>query len=266
MIIDSHTHFGSILDFCMPEELLIQAMDIYGIDAAIVSNIGGIEFGHDHDPIPGGSLRSQIDVNQDAIDFSRRYPGRIFPLLWAMPHSGGASGAFEEFLMDNRPDVYGIKIHPYLNNTDFDSPLVEPYIQLAEKYHLPVVTHTAASDESSVARVAKMALKYPDVNFLMVHMGLYTDNKEAIDLILEYPNLYGDTAWVQPDNAMKLIEQNGIDKILFGTDCLVGGLHGYSDPMYRTYLDEWPHVLGLDKYSRLMSGNAIRLFRIGGVQ
>jgi len=262
MIIDSHTHFGSILDFNMPEELLIKSMDIYHVDYAVVSNIEGIEFNHDRIPIAKKYLRNQIAVNQTAVDFSRKYHGRVFPLLWTMPHTGGASAAFEKFIADNRPDIYGIKVHPYLNNVNFDSPLVEPYIELAAKYNLPIVTHTASTDESSPSRVAKMAVKYPGVKFLLAHLGLYTNHEESIELILRHPNLYGDTAWVKPENVMKLIDRNGIDKILFGTDSLIGGLDGYNNPIYNTYLHEWKTVLGSFDYTRLMADNAIRFFNL----
>lgn len=51
-----------------------------------------------------------------------------------------------------------------------------------------------------------MALKYPNVNFVMCHMGLATDNQEAIELIAKLPNLYGDTAWVRADMVYQAIK------------------------------------------------------------
>lgn len=262
MIIDSHTHFGSILDFDLPKKLLLQSMDLHGISGAVVSNIEGVEFDHSHRPLPEKSLRSQTAINLAALAFAREQPGRIFPLFWAMPHTGGATAAFRQLVADHRAEIYGIKIHPYLNNVCFDSPLVEPYVKLAAEFGLPVVTHTAGTSESSPSRVARMARKYPEVRFLLVHMGLYTDHEESIDLILRYPNLYGDTTWVEPESTMKLIARGGADKILFGTDSTLGGLNGYQDPVYKFYLKEWQATLLPADYDKLMSGNAVRFFGI----
>lgn len=54
-----------------------------------------------------------------------------------------------------------------------------------------------------------MAEKYKNVNFIMGHMGLETDNKEAIELIGKLPNLYGDTAWIDPEHVIKMIRKYG---------------------------------------------------------
>ncbi|MHB8964189.1 MAG: amidohydrolase family protein [Saccharofermentanales bacterium] len=262
MIIDAHTHFGSVLDFDMPQDMLIRSMDRHGIDCAVVSNIEGIEYDHNGCPLAKDVLHSQIQVCQASIDFARRYPGRIYPLLWVMPQTGGATAEFRKFIAANRDEIYGLKFHPYLNQTAFDSALSEPYIRIAAEFGLPIAIHTASSEESSPWKVALMAQKYPEVKFLLVHMGLYTDNKESIGLILKYPNLYGDTTLVQPENAMKLIQRGGIDKILFGTDAPVAGMDGYLDTAVQTYIYQWSDVLGIVNHNKLISQNAMRFFGI----
>ena len=68
-----------------------------------------------------------------------------------------------------------------------------------------MVTHTANDEESSPRVCYEVALKYPDVNFVMFHMGLATDNLEAIELISRLPNLYGDTSWVKPEMVLEAI-------------------------------------------------------------
>lgn len=260
MVIDAHTHFGSILDFDMPENLLIQSMDKYGIDCAVVSNIQGVEFDHDNYPLTKNDLHNQNDINYAAIEFSRKFPGRIFPLVWAMPHTGGVSEEFSRFVSENRSSIYGLKFHPYLNQAPIDSSLVEPYIRLAAEYDLSVVAHTASTDESSPWRVFNIAVKYPCVRFVMVHLGLYTDHEESINLIAKQPNLYGDTTWVPPECTLKLIEKVGIDRIMFGSDTPISGLEGYSNPVYQTYLKKWKTLFGTHDYGKLMSGNAVKFF------
>ena len=43
MIIDAHAHVGRMADFNLSQKKLLEAMDRYGIDAAIVSSITGME-------------------------------------------------------------------------------------------------------------------------------------------------------------------------------------------------------------------------------
>ncbi len=262
MIIDSHAHFGSILDFKMPGEKLIGAMDNAGINCAVVSNIEGMEFDHRADPLSKSILRDQIAVNEAALDFSRKHPGRIYPLIWVMPHTGGAGSEFRKFISSNRRSVYGLKFHPFSNQSPIDSDYCEPYIKLAAEFDLPVVVHTASSDESSPARVGIMAQKYPGLRFLLVHMGLYTDNEESIGLVLRHPNIYGDTTWVRPEKTMELIMLGGIDKIMFGTDAPIGETELYSSPDVQTYIREWEDVLGSKNHNKLLHQNAEEFFGI----
>jgi len=247
----------------MPENLLIQSMDKHGIDCAVVSNIQGTEFDHGKHPLAKDRLQNQIDINYAAIEFSRRFPGRIFPLVWVMPHTGGVSEEFRRFVSENRSSIYGLKIHPYLNQAPVDSALVGPYIRLAAEYDLPVVVHTASTDESSPRRVFNIAVKYPCVKFVMVHLGLYTDHEEAIDLIAKQPNLYGDTTWVAPESTLKLIEKAGPDRIMFGSDAPISGPDIYSEPIYQIYLEKWKTLLNTHDYKKLMSENAVKFFGLG---
>ncbi|MDP4143994.1 MAG: amidohydrolase family protein [Bacillota bacterium] len=262
MIIDTHAHIGKVDKFNMPEEILIESMNKYNIDYCLVSNIEGIEFDNDQKPIPVELQRSQKEINKAAINFAKDYPTRIGVLLWAKTSTEGCTKEFENMIISNRGVVYGIKFHPYHANTPFDSLKVEEYIKLAEKYDLTVVVHTAASSESSPREVYNMAIKHPGINFVMVHMGLGTDNEEAIELISKLPNLYGDTTWVKPKNSLKMIKKCGIDKLLLGTDSPIDGVDTYANQFYQTYFNNFKNVLSPEDYSKLMYKNAVRLFKL----
>lgn len=262
VIIDSHTHFGKILEFDMPAKDLIKAMDLNGIDCAVISNIEGAEFDHDLSLIHKNGSGDQIKINKAVIEFSEKHPGRIFPLVWTMPHTGGVTSDFRRFVIENRNKIYGIKLHPFLNKTPVDSKAAEPYIRLAAELELPIAVHTASTNESDPIRVENVARKYPGIKLLLVHMGLFTDHKESIRLILEYPNIYGDTSWVKAEDTMRLIERGGIDKVMFGTDALVSGRDIYTDVEVKKYLYEWKEKLGPEDHDKLLSINAMKFFGI----
>ncbi|WP_244834993.1 TatD family hydrolase [Clostridium sp. BJN0001] len=262
MIIDTHTHIGTIAKFNMPKDMLIKSMDKYNIDYALISNIEGAEFDEYQKPIPKEFQHSQKEINESAIEFARQYKDRIGVCMWTKPSTEGCTEEFENMIIENRDIVYGIKFHPYHSKIAFDSPKVEEYMYLAEKYNLPVVVHTDKGPHASPYKVYKMALKHPNIKFVMVHMGLETDNEEAIDLISKLPNLYGDTTWVKPENALKMIKKCGIDKLLFGTDSPIDGEDTYANKYYQSYFNDFKNELSAEDYDKLMYKNAIKLFNL----
>lgn len=268
MIIDAHTHTGSFIGFEMPEENLLTAMQRYGIDIAICSNCESAEFDCDHNPVSKELSKTQEEVFRANIAFARRNADKIRIMPWVKPHTQGVTAELEQLIKDNLDITVGIKVHPYHSFIAFDSPAVEEYIKLAEKYNLPILTHTGNSDEDCCMRVYKMAKKYPNVNFIMGHMGLGTDNSEAIELISKQPNLYGDTAWVPIESVIKLIGQCSSEKVLFGTDATIDGTDTYrcnkaGEPsIYLKYFNELKQLLPKSDYDNLMYKNAARLFGI----
>lgn len=246
----------------MPKEMLLESMDKYNIDYSLISNIEGAEFDNDQNLIPKEIQHSQKEINEAAIKLAKDYPTKIGVLMWARPSVEGCTKEFEKMIIDNKDVVYGIKIHPYHSKISFDSAEVEEYIKLAERYDLPVVVHTDMGFESSPQKVYNMAIKYPKVNFVMVHMGLGTDNEEAIELISKLSNLYGDTTWVNPENSLNMIKKCGIDKLLFGTDSPIDGVDTYANDFYQTYFNDFKNELSFEDYDKLIYKNAVKLFKL----
>jgi predicted TIM-barrel fold metal-dependent hydrolase len=95
------------------------------------------------------------------------------------------------------------------------------------KLGLPVQVHTENDGRSDVKYVGKMASVFPELKFVMVHMGMNSDNSDAISLIRNSSNIYGDTCVVNHENIIKAIKECGSNKILFGTDSIVNGIDTY---------------------------------------
>ncbi|MCC6805650.1 MAG: amidohydrolase family protein [Anaerolineae bacterium] len=263
MIVDCHVHIGKILTFDMSEALLLHSMDKYHIDYALVSNIEGSEVDGYQMPIPPDQQISQRAVNEKVLRLARSHPDRFGALFWIKPATEGCTPEFAALVADNRDIVYGLKVHPYLSKTAFDSPQVTPYIELAEQLDLVVVTHTANDRESSPRAVYEAARRHPAVNIVLYHMGLGTDNQEAITLVSELPNLYGDCCWVTPGKTREAIHHCGSHKILFGTDNPINGLDTYDDStFYRPYFNAHTAGLAPEHYDQFMYGNAVRLFKL----
>lgn len=271
MIIDTHVHTGlfeapdKVID--MTEEMVLESMKLYHIDFALVSD-SAVEYDCEWNPIPLEKQVSQEESFLRSIAFARKDKDKIGIMPWIKPATETADERFEELLKENLDIVYGIKVHPFHSKIAFDSERVEPYIKLAQKYHLPVVSHTADCDEASPLRVYNMAKKYPDIDFVMVHMGLGTDNQEAISLLGKLPNLYGDTTWVPLSSTLQIVEKYGSKKLFFGSDSPIDGLHTYARNMagepslYQQYFHELEDKIGTEAYEDIMYKNAMRVFGI----
>ena len=115
------------------------------------------------------------------------------------------------------------------------------------------------------------AKRHPEIDFVMVHMDLGTDNRQALDLLGKLPNLYGDTTWVPLATTLEAIHRYGSKKMLFGTDNPIDGadtlLHNKTGDrsLYQQYFHELRGQISADAYADLMYKNAQRVFHIGAV-
>ena len=242
--------------------MIIDSMARYGIDYSLLSPITGVEFGQDHVPLPEDWKYNQHIANIEALDFARENDGKIGILLWCRPNAEGFTDEFARLAEEGGKYVKGLKFHPYHSMLPINAPQVEPYLAFAEEKGFPVEVHSSNDEFSQPRFVYDVAKNHPKVNFIMVHMGLITDNNEAIELIGSLPNLYGDTTWVKPESGLKLIRKYGAHKLLFGTDNPIDGPDTYAHPFYRTYFNEFRNWVSPDDYELLMHGNAERIFHI----
>lgn len=259
MIIDAHVHIGKILNFDLSINTVLEAMDKYHIDFSLISNLEGGEVDHQQNLLEEAKKYSQILINQKALNTVKKNPQRLGLLIWCRPLLETADDALEEFIINNRKYIYGLKFHPFHSNVSFSDERIVPYVELAKKYNLPILIHTANDYNSSVIRVYEMALKYPSVNFICAHLGLCTDHKEAIDYVSKLPNLYGDTAWLLKEDLQDAIKKCGKDKIIFGTDMPIDGVD-----TYRKYEDYLANDLEItqEEYENLMYKNARKVYKI----
>ena len=267
MIIDTHVHIGGeAVGFCMNEDMVIEAMEKYGIDFSIVSNGDSGECDHQQNLLPENLQISQEESLKRTIRFARNFPNKIGVAPWVKPLTEGYSKAFEKLVYDNRDVIFAIKLHPFHSNVAPTDTGVLPYIELAERLGVPVVSHTGGCDSADPEHLYEVAKMFPKVNFVMVHMGLGTDNKKALNLLGKADNLYGDTTWVPMSTTISAIEKYGSEKMMFGSDMPIDGVDTYlQNPkgersMYQDYFKELPKLITQKAYDDLMYKNAVRVF------
>lgn len=107
----------------------------------------------------------------------------------------------------------GIKVHRH------DAPITREICATARTFSLPVLYDVTGE----VSSVELLAQEYPDVNFIIPHLGSFADDWRAqlalIDQLVRHENVYTDTAGVRRfDLLEQAVQRAGAHKILFGSD------------------------------------------------
>ena len=269
MIFDTHVHIGSdMLGFNMNEYIVEEFIEKYNVDCILVSNGDSVEVDHQQNLIPDEYQTRQEDALKRTIEFARKHPGKIYVAVWVKPLRETVTEELETLIKDNLDIIKAIKLHPYHSKISPVAPNTIPYLELANRYGLAVVSHTGNNEEDSPLHMYEAAVMFPNVNFVMVHMGLGTDNTLALDLLGKADNLYGDTAWVPMSTTLEAIKRYGNDKMMFGTDAPIDGVDTYATnpkgerSLYQDYLHVLPDMIDNETYEALMWKNAKRIFKI----
>jgi len=156
----------------------------------------------------------------------------------------------EEELKKN--SVIGIKLYPGYYHFYVHDSIYDPIYALAIKYNVPVAIHCGATQSatgllkySHPLTVDELAVKYPDIKFIICHMGVpwFMD---AAQMIMKNDNVYTDlSGLIAGDKAeiekvkntrlyTELIQQglvyaNRYDKILYGSDWPLVQMEPYID-------------------------------------
>jgi predicted TIM-barrel fold metal-dependent hydrolase len=107
----------------------------------------------------------------------------------------------------------GIKVHRH------DGRITREICAAARAYRLPVLYDVMGE----VAVVELLAGEYPDVSFIIPHLGSFADDWRAqqalIDPLARHPNVYTDTSGVRRfDLLVQAVRRAGPGKVLFGSD------------------------------------------------
>ena len=269
MIIDTHVHIGGdAVGFNMSEAMVIEMMDKYNIDYAIVSNGDAGEMDHHQRLLPEKYQISQEAALKRTIRFARENEGRIGVAVWVKPYLQQPTEELKKLISENRDIVCAIKLHPFHSNISPVDERALPYLELAEEYSLAVVSHTGGCEAASPVHMYEASKLFKKIPFVMVHMGLGTDNKEALDLLGKSDNLYGDTTWVKTDITIEAIKRYGTGKMIFGSDAPIDGVDTYlcnpkgERSIYQDYFYLLEDKIGTKAYEALMYKNAMKIFDI----
>jgi len=107
----------------------------------------------------------------------------------------------------------GIKVHQH------DGRITREICEAARAFSIPVLYDVMGE----ISVVELLAAEYPDVSFIIPHLGSFADDWRAqlalIDQLSRHPNIYADTSGVRRfDLLEQAVRRAGASKILFGSD------------------------------------------------
>lgn len=114
----------------------------------------------------------------------------------------------------------GVSFNTALQGCYIDSPMIDPFIRIAESRNKPVYFFTGFPVFSLPLNLAYLANKFPQVKFIMGAMGVSDYWNDIIPAFRIADNLYLETSvnGNVPAVLPSFIEEFGDEKILFGTN------------------------------------------------
>lgn len=204
MIIDCHCHAGKgdglngPWDTSAPLENYLRRASRAGIDRTVLL----AAFHSDYRA-----------ANRELARIVASRPERFYG--FAFVHAERDRGGIHQMVKEAVEDYgfRGIKVHRH------DARITREICEAARAFRLPVLYDLMG--EVSATRL--LAEEYPDVAFIIPHLGSFADDWRAqialIDSLSRHPNIYADTSGVRRfDVLAEAVKRAGARKILFGSD------------------------------------------------
>jgi len=152
-------------------------------------------------------------ANREVARIVASRPDRFYGFAFVHPQRVRGRVQEEVNIAVERYGFVGIKVHRY------DARITREVCEVARAFSLPVLYDVMG--EVSICEL--LAQEYPDVNFIVPHLGSFADDWRAqlafIDHLARHPNVYTDTSGVRRfDLLEQALERAGPHKILFGSD------------------------------------------------
>jgi hypothetical protein len=204
MIIDCHCHAGkgeglsSPWSTAAPIEPYLRRARAAGIERTVI-------FSAQHS--------NYTQANTNVARIAARYHGRF--ICFACVHAERDAGNIRKIVEQTviKWNFCGIKVHRH------EAPATREVAEVARALRLPVLYDVGGE----TYRIELLAPEYPEVNFIIPHLGSFADDWRAhvqvIDQIARLPNVYTDTSGVKRfDYVMQAVKRGGSHKVLFGSD------------------------------------------------
>lgn len=197
MICDAHIHAGQFNDIYTSPQEVVAFMEQAEVEKyAVMSTTVWTE---DYE-----------QVLHEMHEFTSLAPQSVLPILWLTPQM--LLDGKLDMMLDNGIQWYALKVH---GNHPWSLNGVNECANIAEELHLPLIIHTGDFPHCEAGVYRDIVKSHPQVTFVLAHCRPID---QAIAIMKECPNSWGDTAFTPLEDVQKLINIGMENRILFGTD------------------------------------------------
>lgn len=252
MIIDAHAHIGGLLLNGEENtlEALIAHMGEYGVDKAVLFPVLTLPMAR---PDALEIAKNKSFKNDLVFAAVRKFPDRLFGVYCVNPRNPEEVSLVDDRIRDG--SVVALKIHPFLHGFEPQSPLSEVIVEKCIDNKVPLYLHSGPG--ASPGQIARLAGRYPEVNFIIGHLGGCVEHVfQCVQVAPKYDNVFFETSCLMPICLKMGIQAIGPERFLFGSECPIGSHYSLEFPKY--------DIIGLDQDQKdlIFHRNAARLFNL----
>lgn len=248
MLIDTHIHVGQFFHLYYTPADIVQFADNANIDYYFVSSTTICEENYE----------KVIREMEKLVYLDSQ---RAIPVMWVTPE--GLKGNIAWYL---ESDITWkcVKIHPFLHRGVWDpsdNRMIE-VVEIAKELDVPLLIHTGHDNCCNAGKYERIIKKYPDVNFILAH-GRPAD--ESVSLMKHYENAYVDSAFMDIEEMLYIVNHGRVDRFLWGSDMCIPK---YFSPdlncveYYNGILKQLKEKISPDIYDLITYKNAKNLFKL----
>ncbi len=202
-VVDAHTHLGADED---GQSLSLEGLLAYlnQVDAGARACVFAL-----HDPDRRPAYRTP---NDRVLQWAREAGGRLFPFCRLDPADEPVVEAQRCLALGAR----GIKLHPRAQSFGFGNGAAQAIFEVARDAGVPILIH-AGRGMPSMAPLADLALRYPEVSLVLAHAAIADQGMFATRLG-DHPNVFYDTSCFSGLDVVELFARVPAERIVFGSD------------------------------------------------
>ena len=202
-IIDSHVYLGQGKHLSLDAETLMRLMDEAGIAWAIAC------------PVDHYLAVHNAEGNNLIANAVYRYPDRLKGMATANPWYGDKVVSEVRRALDE--GLHGLMLHPVYQGFRLSDHIVDPLLEVAVEFDVPVYAHTGTAGIAEPLHVAELARRFPSLNFIMGHAGSSDYGEDAVRALEFADNIWLETSRNGPAN-MGLWKIKGLrSRVVFGS-------------------------------------------------
>ena len=191
--------------------------------------------------------------------YVKPYPETFVGFCVVDPHKGEAHVREEMRRCKDEYGFKGLKVHGWLQGFGMHDSLMDVMMEIAGEYHWPVIFHDGTPPYADTSQIADLAEKFPNVNVILGHSGLYDSYRAAIQACRDLENVYLCLVGNTIGSIKEMLRQAPRSRILFGSDYCCGSDMDFAGTLIVDRYESLIEAAEGDNVDNILFGNAKQL-------